>query len=95
MSAATAKREREATEVASACTRLLVALARRSTNGELEALEALVELQATVDAQLGAAVAGYRHGPAGASWARIAEILGVTRQSAWERFHDPEPEPQP
>lgn len=81
-----AKREREAPEVAAACKRLLVALARRAGDGELEALEALAQLQGTVSEQLGVAVSGYRHGPAGASWADIGRILNVTRQSAHERW---------
>lgn len=80
------KREREAPEVAAAAIRMMRALARRAGNGELEALEALDALQASVQLQLGAAVAGYREGPAQASWTDVARILGMTRQSAHERF---------
>jgi hypothetical protein len=85
------KREREAPEVASAVIRLLRALARRAGDGELEALEALAMLQTAVDQQLGAAVAGYREGPVEASWTTIGSILGITRQSAHERFKDATP----
>lgn len=81
-------REREAPEVAAACIRMMRALARRAGHGELEALEALAALQLSVDQQLGAAVAGYREGPAEASWTTVGSILGITRQSAHERFKD-------
>lgn len=79
--------EREATEVCGAVIRLLRALARRAGQGELEALEALVFLQDSVQIQLGAAVAGYRAGPAQASWTDIGTILGTSRQNAHHRFH--------
>lgn len=79
-------REREAPELEAACIRMMHALARRAAAGELEALEALDSLQGAVQTQLGVAVAGYRWGPAKASWATIGTILGVTRQSAQERF---------
>lgn len=81
-------REREAPEVSAACIRMMRALARRAGQGELEALEALAALQLSVDQQLGAAVAGYREGPAEASWTTIGSVLGITRQSAHERFKD-------
>lgn len=77
----------EAPEVAAACIRMLRALARRAGDGELEALEALAALQDSVQLQLGAAVAGYREGPAAASWTAVGEALGITRQAAHERFH--------
>jgi hypothetical protein len=80
------RREREAPELAAASIRMMRALARRAGDGELEALEALVTLQDAVQLQLGAAVAGYREGPAQASWTTVAEVLGITRQSAHERF---------
>lgn len=80
-------RHREAPEVQAACIRMLRSLARRAGDGELEALEALSQLQDSVTMQLGAAVAGYREGPAQASWAAVGEALGITRQSAHERFH--------
>lgn len=82
------KREREAPELQGAAIRMMRALARRAGEGELEALEALADLQFSLDMQLGAAVAGYREGPAAASWTDIAGILGVSRQSAHERFRN-------
>lgn len=82
------KREREAPELAAAAIRMMRALARRAGDGELEALEALATLQDVAGMQLGAAVAGYREGPAEASWTTVGEILGMSRQSAHERFRD-------
>lgn len=82
------KPSREAPELQAACIRMMRALARRAGDGELEALEALAFLQDSVQLQLGAAVAGYREGPAEASWTTIGGILGMTRQSAHERFKD-------
>lgn len=67
---------------------MMRALARRAGEGELEALEALAMLQDTLQAQLGAAVAGYREGPAEASWTIIGSTLGMTRQAAHERWKD-------
>lgn len=80
------KREREATELQGAAIRMMRALARRAGDGELEALEALAFLQDVVQLQLGAAVAGYRESPVQASWSQVGEALGITRQSAHERF---------
>ena len=82
----------EAPEVGAACVRLMRALARRAGEGELEALEYLAALQTDAQLQLGAAVAGYRAGPAGASWAAVGEALGMTRQSAQERFSHATPD---
>lgn len=86
------KKHREAPEIGAACARMMRALARRAGDGELEALEQLARLQVDLQHQLGAAVAGYRafqpaHGAAPYSWADVGRILGVTRQSAYERFH--------
>lgn len=78
--------EREAPELGAACIRMMRALARRAGQGELEALEQLAFLQDSLQLQLGAAVAGYRAGPAEASWQAVGEILGITRQSAQGRF---------
>lgn len=79
-------RQREAPEVAQACTRMMHALARRAGEGELEALEALNVLQGHLQTALRHAVQGYRSGPAEASWTDIGRALDMTRQSAWERF---------
>jgi hypothetical protein len=86
-----AKREREASELASASVRLFRALARRAGQGELEALEALHMLEDSLQLQLGAAVAGYRefrpaHNAEPYSWADVGRALGTTRQAAQQRF---------
>lgn len=78
--------QREAPEVAAAVDRLLKALARRAGGGELEALEALNVLQGKLQDHLHAAVVGYRHGPAAATWTDVGKALNMTRQSAHERF---------
>jgi hypothetical protein len=80
------KREREAPEVAAAATRMLRALVRRAGDGELEALEALRDMQATLDEQLAAAVRGYRASPVEASWTTIGSIMGTSRQAARQRW---------
>ena len=79
-------RQREAPELGAAAVRMMRALARRAANGELEALEQLDALQAQLQTQLGEAVAGYREGPAQASWTDIGRILSMTRQNAQQRF---------
>lgn len=77
---------REATDVAAAVRRLIAALVRRAGTGELEALEALADLQETLNVQLAQAVLAYRAGPAQATWAQIGVILNVSRQAAFKRF---------
>lgn len=65
-------------------TRVLRALVRRAAEGDVEALEALAELDNLMPDLLGAGVFGYRE--QGHSWADVAKVLGVSRQSAHERF---------
>lgn len=84
-------RQREAPEIGAACQRLMRALARRAAGGELEALETLDALTRLSTSYLAQGVAGYREGPAQASWTDVATILGMTRQSAHERWHDARP----
>jgi hypothetical protein len=60
------------------------ALVRRATDGDLDAQEALVALQAEVQAAtVSAGAALHDHGY---SWAMIASVTGTTRQAAAERF---------
>lgn len=80
------KRQREATELGAASARMARALVRRAGDGELEALEELVRLQAVLEACLHQGVHAYREGPAEASWADVAAAVGTTRQSAHARF---------
>lgn len=87
----------EAPELADAALRMMRALARRAGNGELEALEALAQLEAHVGLQLGAAVAGYRaftpaHGADRYSWTDVGRALNTTRQAAQQRFRDATPD---
>lgn len=80
------KREYEAPDLEAAASRMMRALVRRAEGGELEALEALVRLQAATKDHLQAGVDAYRSGPAEASWADIAEATGTSRQAAQMRF---------
>ncbi|WP_413102535.1 hypothetical protein [Streptomyces sp. Inha503] len=50
----------------------------------LAALDAIHELQAELDPQITVVVAKARH--LGESWQQIAKPLGVSRQSAWEKY---------
>lgn len=78
--------QREAPEIEAMMRRMLRALVRRAADGELEALEALANLQTQTNVALGRAVIEYRRGPAAASWTDIGVALGITRQTAHERF---------
>lgn len=80
------KRVREAPEVAAAVRRLLTALVGRAADGELEALEALASLDATMSDYLGDAVRAYRRNFT-MSWDDIGKAVGTTRQAAFQRFH--------
>ena len=68
---------------AAATQRQTLALARRA-GSNLDTLARLAEHYADGPAVLGLAVAGLR--ARDYSWADIGAALGVTRQSAWERF---------
>jgi hypothetical protein len=78
------ERAREARE------RLDAWLRARETDDALGALEDISTLRRALDQAELAAVATARG--AGRSWAEIATMLGITRQSAWERWRDLEPE---
>jgi hypothetical protein len=68
---------------AAATQRQALALARRA-GSNLDTLARLAEHYADAPAVLGLAVAGLR--ARDYPWADIGSALGVTRQSAWERF---------
>ncbi|HET9892411.1 MAG TPA: hypothetical protein VFQ42_18110 [Mycobacterium sp.] len=59
------------------------------------ALHLLASLAAQLDARLGPAIGDARR--YGCSWAEIADLLGVTRASAWQRWarHDTTAEAKP
>jgi hypothetical protein len=76
----------QASDVGAAAGRMLRALVRRAGDGDLIALEELASLQrASADAVASAARA-LHDGPYAYSWGEIGAALGVTRQSAHERF---------
>jgi len=64
--------------------RIITAYARRVADCDIEALTDLVRLADEVDTAIGQAVTGLHN--CGYSWADIATRLGITRQSAHERF---------
>jgi len=64
--------------------RIVAAHGRRIAAGDIDALPALVDLAAEVEAATRAAVTGLRE--FGYSWAEIAARLGITRQAAHQRW---------
>lgn len=66
--------------------RILRAYARRVAAGDIEALRSLSQLSSEVDIVCRAAVADLRKPPWGYSWSEIADRLGVTKQTAHERY---------
>ncbi len=64
--------------------RILRAYARRVAAGDVEALADLTALSHEVEAAIRTAVIGLRE--FGYSWAEIAARVGITRQSAHERW---------
>ena len=69
--------------------RVLRAYGRRIAQGDIDALTELKELAEEVESSLGGAVIGLRL--LGYSWAEIGQRLGVTRQTAHERWGGPRP----
>lgn len=60
---------------------------RIANGGNVEELALLADALRAAEAQLGEAVRMMRAAdPEGASWQRVADALGVKKQSAWERF---------
>lgn len=64
--------------------RILAAHGRRIATGDIEGLADLAALSAEVDAAMHTAIAGLR--TSGYSWAEIGARLGMTKQSAHQRF---------
>lgn len=80
-----AKRRHEAPEVAAASKRFMRALVRRAAEGDTEALEGLVDLQAVLQeciTEAGRAL----HDQADYSYTDLARVLGISRQGARQRF---------
>lgn len=67
--------------------RIVRAAGRRVGNGDVEDLATLAELSRELDAATAAAVAELH--ASGRSWADIARPLGITRESAWQRWSRP------
>ena len=83
----TRKRRRKHTEndeYGAFARRVLRAYGRRIAQGDIDALAELKELAEEVEGALGGAVIGLRL--LGYSWAEIGSRLGVTRQTAHERW---------
>lgn len=66
--------------------RMLRALARRATEGDLFALESLANLRTALDAAVAEAARGAHDGPAAYSWTEIGRELGITRQAARQQY---------
>jgi hypothetical protein len=71
-------------EYAAFARRILRAYARRVAAGDVEALTSLVAFSHEVETAIRAAVLGLRE--FGYSWGEIALRVGITRQSAHERW---------
>lgn len=59
---------------------------RIATEGDLDALRDLLRLQGELDEVLTDSVKGLHAEPWSYSWTQLAEVLGVTRQAARQRF---------
>lgn len=64
--------------------RMARAMARRAADGDLEALSAMRDARAALDAAMAEAARGAR--AFGYSWGEIGRELGITRQAAQQRF---------
>jgi DNA-directed RNA polymerase specialized sigma24 family protein len=80
------RRRVENDEYAAFARRVLRAYGRRIAQGDIDAITELSTLFGEVESALGSAVLGLRL--LGYSWAEIGKRLGVTRQSAHERWSE-------
>ena len=71
-------------EYAAFARRVLRAYARRIADGDVEALTLMLGLSAEIDTAISQAVSGLRE--LGYSWAEIGSRLGITRQTAQQRW---------
>lgn len=81
------KREREAPEVGAMAGRVIRALVRRASEGDGEALEQLLSLEAQLSSAIKDAGAGMHR--FGYSFTELGTIAGISRQAARERFGGP------
>lgn len=79
----TPKRPRDMDDYSAMLRRMIRAAGRRVAEGDPEDLAELVAIREALDAAIGDGVRGVR---THYSWGDIAAALGVTRQSAHERF---------
>jgi hypothetical protein len=80
------RREVENPEFIAFVRRALRALVRRVGAGDLDALAELARLRDELDGHLADAVTMLRHEPSCYSWRDIADVLGIKRHTAYERF---------
>lgn len=78
----------ECPDMAAMMCRVARALVRRATEGDLEALSALRDVDKAVGEAIVAAARGLHYGPQHYSWMEVARELGITRQAAQKRFAD-------
>ena len=71
-------------EFAAMARRVMSAMIKRAANGDPEDLALVRQVIDSAEASLVIAVAGLRE--QGHSWTQVGEALGMTKQSAWERF---------
>jgi hypothetical protein len=74
------------TELSGMTQRVLQSLVRRATDGDIGALEELTLLQREAREASIAAARGLVEGPGQYSWGEVGRWLGMTRQSARQRF---------
>jgi DNA-directed RNA polymerase sigma subunit (sigma70/sigma32) len=82
----TKRPEYEAPELGAMLTRMLAALVRRATAGELDALTELRLLNERSRDALVLAARGAHDGPGYYSWTEIGRELGMSRQAARQLF---------
>ena len=80
------RRHTEAPEYAAFARRILGAMSKRVSAGDVAALPDLLGLQADLDRFIDEAVAGLRAEPWAYSWAQIADVVGTSRQAAQKRW---------
>ena len=82
------RREHETSEFPDLFRRLIRAYVRRvGADGDLDALAEFAKLLDEAEGHLTDMVAMLRHEPWSYSWREIGDELGITKQSAQERFH--------
>lgn len=79
-----AKRRHEAPEVAAAAHRMMRGLVKRAAEGDTQALEGLLGLEAKLTEAITAAGQGLHD--FGYSYGELAQVAGISRQGARQRF---------